>query len=109
MARILLVAPDGSDRENLATILKSKRHSIVAIAACAFVDSDWTAQIQAADIVMFDVTRLTEEEKPILRRVCQQPDCRSFPTRTLCFSRINHGPRFELAIERLGARYVYAD
>jgi DNA-binding response OmpR family regulator len=109
MATILLLGSDKKNQENLASALRAKGHSILVADNCRISFTDWSARISSAEIAVFDVTRLDDDGKRQLRSVCQQPWRDGVPVLVLCYSRAYHGPRFELDIERLGARFVYAE
>jgi hypothetical protein len=106
MAKILLIGTDGEHRHNLACRLRVRGHSVDIV-------NDWASEVkrhilmQAVEIVIIDVTQLAENDRPDLRRTCQTVRMDGYPALVLCYSRSDRGPHFELAIERLGARFVY--
>lgn len=108
MARVLLIGSDRMYQENLATQLRTRGHVVEVANDCRGVTRAQCALRSSAEIVVVDVTQLSEDGRHQLLRICQQPREDGFPSLVLCYSRTNHGPQFELSIERLGARYVYA-
>jgi DNA-binding response OmpR family regulator len=109
MAKILLIGADREHRENLARRLRAHGHSVEIVNDWASSEVKRRTLISPAEILIIDVTLLTENNGPDLRRTCHAARMDGYPTLVLCYSRTERGPRFELAIERLGARYVYSD
>jgi DNA-binding response OmpR family regulator len=109
MATILLIGSDQTNQENLASTLRARGHSVMTADWSRLQSADWNTRMSAAEIAMFDVTQLDEDSRRQLRRICQWPRQDGFPILVLCYSRAYRGPRFELDIERMGARFVYAE
>jgi hypothetical protein len=109
MATILLIGSDQTDQENLAATLRARGHSVLLTENWHFSSTDFNARLSSADIAIVDVTRLDEDSLRQLRHICLRTRQDQFPVHVLCYSRTFRGPRFELDIERLGARFVYAD
>ena len=108
MAKILLIGTDREHQDNLVHRLRVRGHSVEIVNDWASLEVKRRTLMLSAEIVIIDVTQLTENNRPDLRRTCQAVRMDGCPTLVLCYSRIDRGPRFELAIERLGARYVYS-
>jgi hypothetical protein len=109
MATILLVGEDLTDRENLAAKLRIRGHDVVETDYSELPLVSWNAHMASAEIAILDVTNVPENGKRQVRSICQQPRQDGFPALVLCYSRTYCSPRFELDIERLGARFVYAE
>jgi DNA-binding response OmpR family regulator len=107
MASILLVSGDRMGRDDLAAKLRARGHSVI-LTCTKGLSVKLAAHLQSVEIVIFDVTALANGDKETLRQLCQFPRQDSCPALVLCYSRIDRGPHFELALERLGVRYVYA-
>jgi hypothetical protein len=108
MATILLIGQDRIDQENLASKLRARSHAVIVADYCHLPSADWDIRMSSVEIAVFDVTRLDDDCKGQLRRICQQPRHDGLPVLVLCYTRAYRGARFELEIERLGARFVYA-
>jgi DNA-binding response OmpR family regulator len=109
MATILLIGSDQTDLENLASKLRTRGHTVLIADNRRPSSTDWSARMSSAEIMVFDVTNLNDDSKRQLRTICQQPRQHGFPVLVLCYSRAYRCSRFELDIERLGARFVYAE
>jgi hypothetical protein len=109
MAAVLLIGSDRTYRENLASTLRARGHSVMVADWCRLPSADWNARMSAVEIAVFDVTQIDDVSRSQLCRICQCPRQDGFPVLVLCYSRAYRGPRFELDIERLGARFVYAE
>lgn len=107
MATILLIGSDQTDQESLASKLRTRGHVVMIADNCRLPSTDWDTRLSSVEIAVFDVTQLNDDCKHQLRKICQQHKQDGFPVPVLCYSRIYRGPRFELEIERLGARFVY--
>jgi hypothetical protein len=109
MATILLIGSDQTKQENIASALRTRGHSVLVADWCHLTFADWYVRMSAVEIAVFDVTHLNDDSRRQLRRFCQWPRQDGYPVLVLCFSRAYRGPRFELDIERFGARFVYAE
>jgi hypothetical protein len=109
MAMILLIGTDQEHQENLACRLRVRGHSVRIVNDSASSEVERRALILSAEVLIIDVTQLAETNRPDLRQTCEEAQMDGHPALVLCYSRTDRGPRFELAIERLGARYVYSD
>jgi hypothetical protein len=108
MATILIVGHDQTGQTRLATSLRARGHSVF-LRDWHGISSSTRGEISSeADVAIFDVTSLVGEEMELLRGFCLHDLGDRGTPLVLCFSRRYHGPRFELSIESLGARFVYA-
>ena len=108
MATILLVGSERADQDNLASTLQNRGHDVILADDHRRSLTNWNAHMSSVEIVVFDVTNLNYDSKRRLRSICQLSRPDGSPVLVLCISRSYRGPRFELDIERLGARFVYA-
>ena len=105
MAIILLVDSDLAHMTKLASALRECGHRVITptttdVAAMAF-------HRVAADLAIVELSHVNDDRWRELRRICQLQTEDGLPIPVVCCSRVYHGPRFELDIERLGARFVY--
>lgn len=108
MAEILLITPDPSEQTRLASVLRHRGHVVRLADRCQPATLSSESDRQPVEIVVCDVTHLDETGWRELRDFADF--LRHNPTSILllCYSRVYRGPRFELEVERLGARFVYA-
>ncbi len=107
MARILLGGFDGPTATQLASLLRSGSHRIQIcgeLQLCVDVVRDHRT---AVDLVIVDATSSPALIGECLRVLRCQNAGKGPKIRLLCVSRAYHGPRFEIDIEREGARLVY--
>jgi DNA-binding response OmpR family regulator len=106
MANILIVDSDLPHAEALGWALHRRGHKVkIADPCCAQLTR--IVEPCLVDIVVLDVTQLKDEGWRELRQICQLCTQDKLPIQVLCCSRVYRGPRFELDIEQLGARFVY--
>jgi hypothetical protein len=106
MATVLIVGNERESQTELAAILRARRHSVL-ISNYRELSLPTGSMIAAEiEIAIFEVTSLNEDSTTILNQFCLG-DLRQKRPLVLCYSRLNHGPKFELAMERLGVRFVY--
>ena len=108
MATILLIGSERVDQENLASTLRKHGHEVLVADNSRQLITDWNARLSSVELVVFDITHLNDDSGRQLRSICQLSRPDGFPVLVLCVSRSYRDPRFELDIERLGARFVYA-
>jgi hypothetical protein len=108
MATILLVGGNRVDHENLAAKLRMRGHVVLMADYRELPLVNWSTPMASVEIVVFDVTNFDDDDKRKVRSICQQPRQDGHPALVLCYSRSYRSPGFELDIERLGARFVYA-
>lgn len=108
MARILLISPDETEQVRLATELRRRSHSVRMAGRCDSAALGSEGEQQPVEIVVCDVTGLDEAGRRELREFAEFVRQHPASIFMLCYSRIYRGPRFELEMERLGARFVYA-
>jgi hypothetical protein len=109
MATILLIGEKLTDHENLASKLRNRGHAVLLADYRQISMMSGDLRMSSVEIVIFDVTYLDEKDKGRVREICQLPRHDGYPVFVLCYSRVNREPRCELDIERLGARFVYAE
>jgi DNA-binding response OmpR family regulator len=108
MAKILLIGSDETYQETLASKLQARGHAVFMPKPRRQWPADWNATMSSVDVVVFDVTLLNDDSKRQLQSICHWSRQDKFPVLVLCYTRVFRGPRFELEIERLGVRFVYA-
>jgi DNA-binding response OmpR family regulator len=105
---ILLLNFDPVHQEVLTRSLEAMRYRVIAPEAegtpLHAVRGD---EVRAADYVIFDVTRTDDQSWNRLRRVCRARRHDGWPVMVACSSR-RDDPKLQLAVEELGARFVYA-
>jgi CheY-like chemotaxis protein len=108
MATVLIVGNERESQTELAASLEVGGHAVTFSDYREQSLSSWDKICSNVDVAIVDVTSLADEKTELLRQFClRDPRHRNAPP-VLCYSRVNRGPHFELAIERLGARFVYA-
>jgi len=107
MARILLLSPDEPSARDLALFLEKKSHRVsVHCERRAFIDSP-KQDLSSVDIVILDMSANRPDDWNALDCVCKWAGTIDSKLMTLCLSRVYRGPKFELDVERRGARLVY--
>jgi len=106
MANILIIDSDLPHAEALGRVLHHRGHKVKIANPCG-APLTRIVEPRLVDIVILDVTQLRDEGWRELRQICQLCAQDKLPIQVLCCSRVYRGPRFELDIERLGARFVY--
>jgi DNA-binding response OmpR family regulator len=105
MATILVVDVDQQHAEKLNSALRRRGHRVVNTDrknAVAIKESECQS-----DLVVFNISRTDNDVWQALRHVCNLRRTDGLPVLVLCYSKIYRGPRFELEVERLGARFAY--
>jgi hypothetical protein len=105
---VLIVGNERESQAELAASLRMRRHSVLVSDYQALLLPTSNTRASGIEIAIFNVTSLTKEDTTILRQFCLGDLRDKRAPLALCYSRVNHGPKFELAVERLGARFVYA-
>jgi len=106
MANILIVDSDLPNAKELGLNLQRRGHKVnIANPSNALLTRRLEPHL--IDLVIVDVTYLKDEGWRELRRICQLSTRDYLPVQVLCCSKVYRGARFELEIERLGARFVY--
>jgi hypothetical protein len=106
-ARILLVNFDKTSEERLTEIFRQKGHYTSIYRRVEPLAAHVSKAGQDIDLVVFDVSgndRETLKQLGDMRRYRAQHGHRPM---VLCVFRVYRGPRFELELERKGARVVY--
>jgi CheY-like chemotaxis protein len=105
---ILVVDSDKSHRESLETSLRGRGHRVVG---CGPTDlrpyPNLVRSLNAAYLVMFDLTVVSWDTLQGLVRVCRFRPHDGRPLPIICTTRIDRGPSFELCVEQLGATLLY--
>jgi hypothetical protein len=107
MATVLIVGNERESQLELAASLRTRRHSVLVSDYQALSLPTSSTSASGFEIAIFDVTSLTKEGKTILHRFCLGDLREKRAPRVLCYSRVNHGSKLELSMERLGVRFVY--
>ena len=108
MAIILIISPDEGERKTLDSAVRNMGHIVSLADRLAVLPILARSDLQTIEIVVCDVTALDEPAWRELRAFAVTLRQRPTVVLMLCYSRIYRGPRFELDVERLGARFVYA-
>ena len=95
--------------ERLALRLRGLRHKVLIPDTNGKSLSELQdEELQHADFVIFDLSRVNHAIWSELRRICRFRKQDGLPLMLLCWSQIYRGPEFQLLVEKLGARLVYA-
>jgi hypothetical protein len=108
VARVLLIDRDAAHAAGLAERLR-REHLLVEITEnIQHAGMELRRQPQSYKLVVVDVTDVRQPWISIVRQLMESSRQSTFSSMPLflCFSRVKREPHFELAIERLGARYV---
>jgi len=65
-------------------------------------------ECEAADFVIFDLSNINHDIWLQLRRICRLRKRDGRPVLVVCWSRVYRGSEFQLLVEGLGARLLYA-
>jgi len=107
---ILLLHFDSPYREELAFTLRAHHHKVLTPEtngkALSGLQDEELAQ---ADFVIFDLSRVNSNLWSELRHLCRFRRRDGLPVMLMCWSRIYRGPAFQLLVEKLGVRFVYAN
>lgn len=109
MAQILLISSNEVERTKLAAALRHRGHIVCLADHCGTADFRSGIGPQRIEIVVCDVAVLNEAGWRELRALAELLRHDPAGIRMLCYCRIYRGPRFQLDVERLGARFVYAE
>lgn len=105
MARILLLGPDESSAKVLALFLERRRHQVTVHRELQSAGDSPTRDLDNFDVLVVDMTANRPEDWNTLDRL--RVETAAWNPGILCLSRVYRGPRFQLDIERRGARLVY--
>lgn len=70
MAKILLIGPDETYQETLASKLRARGHDVLMPEPRRRWPANWNAMMSSIDIVVFDVTLLNDDSKRQLQSIC---------------------------------------
>jgi hypothetical protein len=96
------------EQTELAESLRARGHSVILSNYTELSLPSSSGLNSGAEIAVFDVTHPARERVAFVRQFCLHNSLGVCAWLVLCYSRVYHGPKFELSIERLGARFVYA-
>jgi hypothetical protein len=107
MAQILLMNFDEEPTLRLAAFLRAETHEVlIALPTQSYFG--WVrGHGEDADLVIIDVSHREKFFWPLLEDISIYRSEQGENPVVLCISRIYRGPRFELDIERKGARLLY--
>jgi DNA-binding response OmpR family regulator len=105
---ILLLNFDPVHREALTRSFEARRYKVIASEAeGARLHAIPDDELRSADYLIFDVTRTDDQSWNQLCRICRVRRHDGWPVMIACSSR-RDDPRLQLAVEELGARFIYA-
>jgi response regulator RpfG family c-di-GMP phosphodiesterase len=104
---VLLLNFDPIHREVLTRNLEASRYKVIAPEAEGTALHAVRDEVCEVDYVIFDVTRTDDQSWNQLRRVCRVRRHDGWPVMIACSSR-RDDPKLQLAVEELGARFIYA-
>jgi hypothetical protein len=108
MATILIVGNERERQTELAASLKAHEHSVLISDYQELSLPTGGTIASEVEIAIFDVTSLNERDTSLLRQLCLRDLREARSPLVLCYSLVNRGPGFELAMESIGARFAYA-
>jgi response regulator RpfG family c-di-GMP phosphodiesterase len=108
MATVLIVGNDCESRRELAASLRTRGHSVLVSDYQELLLPTGGVIASEVEIAIFDVTSLNERDTSLLRQLCLHDPRETRSPLVLCYSLVNRGPGFELAMESIGARFAYA-
>ncbi len=106
-ARILLVQFDEAWEARLAETLRQRGHSVTTHCREECVSEHLSELGHEIELVILDVSKGDDETWSIVAEIRQYRTQYGPKPMLLCVSRVYRGPRFELELERKGARVVY--
>ena len=107
MAKILVISDLGDDAGHLATILRARNHQVtIAVKQGRLILRGLKDIVNEFQLLVVDVSRAELADVSFLQEFHMHHKSLSPSPGILCFSTCWHDARFELELERLGARYV---
>jgi len=107
MATILLVDFDPQHGPRLSAALLSRGHSVPMVNGSQV--SSAAVEKYRIDLIVVNLTHEGSDPSSDLSKFCHLRKATGLPVPILCFSGFYRGPSFELRVENLGARLVYAE
>ena len=107
MAVIAIYDSESSHLEVLSTNLRQRGHVVVPLQEASL--DELGHQALQTDILIVNFPKSNETMWDLLRHFCGLRRETGVPLPVLCCSKVYRGPRFELDIERLGARLAYEE
>jgi hypothetical protein len=105
---IVLVDRDHEHRVRLESALQDAGYVVACSNLAGIEDSSSLDRVmRPAKAVVFDLTTVSSEAWRRLRQVCRYRPISGVPVPVICPTRVDHGPAFELFVERLGAQLLY--
>ena len=106
MARILLIEPDKEQATRIEAFLRLEKHDVIR---CNILEAREALEqsLSSRDVAILDVTTDNREIRLALAQIRKYRTHDGPAPMILCISRVKHGPRFELELEKWGARLVY--
>ncbi|SRR5260370_6041649 len=107
MARILLINFDDQLSARLAAFLRTQRHDVCVAIEDRNFSQIFKQYVLRADLLIVDVSHREKYVRDLLRKIALHRARKGPRPMVLCISRVYRGPRFELDLERKGARLLY--
>lgn len=107
MARVVLANFDAESGAQLVQLLKRNRHSATLLPATAPDDVERTISRATCDLILLDVSCDDRPTHALLGEIVRRRAELGLRPMLLCVARVYRGPRFELDLERKGARLAY--
>ena len=107
MANILLVDNDGVVISELTERLGTSQHRVTALHAVGEAIGELRTRRRSYELIALNLSRNRPEDWNALYRLQETLRFMDAVTRIVCFSTAYHGPEMQLAVERIGARFVH--
>jgi DNA-binding response OmpR family regulator len=108
MPRILLVNFDEEQARRMAAFLRTERQQVCVAPATENV-SQTVRRICGIDLVILDASHREKYARDLLNGIASYRARNGPRPMVLCISRVYRGPRFQLDVERKGARLIYVE
>jgi hypothetical protein len=105
-ARVLLIRDATRNSEPCLAILEGAGHSVVVSAPPSAARAPLRALLAGVDVVLLDITSSAQEVLKTIVQVNVAMGIANLRPRLLCFSTVRRSPRFDVEVEKTGARYV---
>jgi DNA-binding response OmpR family regulator len=107
VARILLCNFDDEWTQSLTELFQRDHHQVVICASAQSVVSSLERTTERYELLVLDVSVDHENVMKLMKQIKRFRLQRGAQLKVLCVSRGYQGPRFELELEKEGARLVY--
>ncbi len=107
MTRAILLHRGDGWATNLEHLLR-RQYSLTARNYCASSPHQLRHEIRGANLAIVDVSIDDQQMRAVLQIARRAKMKENQMLALVCISRVNRGPRFQHDIERIGARFVYA-